>query len=157
MGQLWNRGFFRRARIAGWHEAVGRSTRVSWYFAFLTSPVTMKPSVGQLVFRGFSVPLEWPVAMKSSVGQLVFRRILRLSRGRAVPSLITAGTTGHRRSTPGTRRASAAGKKVTAATARALLKREVSPPLKGFQSKSGNTFDARLKLENGVVRFDFEA
>jgi DNA topoisomerase-3 len=50
-----------------------------------------------------------------------------------------------------------AGKKVSATTARALLKKGVSPRLKGFKSKNGNTFDARLKLENGAVRFDFEA
>jgi len=50
-----------------------------------------------------------------------------------------------------------AGKQVSATTARALLKKGVSPPLKGFKSKSGSTFDARLKLENGQVRFEFEA
>ncbi len=49
-----------------------------------------------------------------------------------------------------------AGKKVSATTARALLKKGVSPLLKGFKSKSGSTFDARLKLENGAVRFEFE-
>lgn len=50
-----------------------------------------------------------------------------------------------------------AGKKVSATTARALLRKGVSPPLKGFKSKSGSTFDARLKLENGAVRFEFGA
>ena len=49
-----------------------------------------------------------------------------------------------------------AGKKVSAATARALLKKGVSPLLKGFKGKSGSKFDARLKLENGAVRFEFE-
>jgi DNA topoisomerase-3 len=50
-----------------------------------------------------------------------------------------------------------AGKKVSAATVRALLKKGVSPLLRGFKSKTGSTFDARLKLENGAVRFEFEA
>jgi DNA topoisomerase-3 len=49
-----------------------------------------------------------------------------------------------------------AGKKVSATTAKALLKKGVSPLLKGFKAKNGNTFDARLKLENGTVRFEFD-
>jgi DNA topoisomerase-3 len=48
-----------------------------------------------------------------------------------------------------------AGKKVSITTARALLKKGVSPPLKGFKSKAGTMFDARLRLENGQVRFEF--
>jgi DNA topoisomerase-3 len=39
--------------------------------------------------------------------------------------------------------------------ARALLEQGRSPLLKGFASKSGRPFDARLKLEGGEVRFDF--
>jgi DNA topoisomerase-3 len=50
-----------------------------------------------------------------------------------------------------------AGKKVSARTAQALLRRGVSPLLKGFRSKAGKTFDARLRLENGAVRFEFES
>jgi DNA topoisomerase-3 len=49
-----------------------------------------------------------------------------------------------------------AGKKLSARTARALLRKGRTPLLKGFTSKAGKRFDARLKLENGVVRFDFE-
>ncbi len=49
-----------------------------------------------------------------------------------------------------------AGKKVSAATARALIKKGVSPLLKGFKSKTGSTFDAKLKVENGAVRFEFD-
>ena len=48
-----------------------------------------------------------------------------------------------------------AGKKITPKTAQALLSKGRSQPLKGFASKSGETFDARLKLEGGEVRFDF--
>ncbi len=48
-----------------------------------------------------------------------------------------------------------AGKTITVRVAQALLKRGESALLKGFSSKSGKTFDARLKLENGEVRFDF--
>ena len=50
-----------------------------------------------------------------------------------------------------------AGKRLSAKTARTLLRRGQSPPLKGFRSKSGKLFDARLKLEDGAVRFEFEA
>ena len=50
-----------------------------------------------------------------------------------------------------------AGKKLSARTAQALLKRGKSPLLKGFKSKAGKPFDARLKLDNGEVRFDFES
>jgi DNA topoisomerase IA len=39
----------------------------------------------------------------------------------------------------------------------ALLRRGRSQVLKGFKSKSGRAFDARLKLDQGVVRFDFES
>jgi DNA topoisomerase-3 len=49
-----------------------------------------------------------------------------------------------------------AGKKVTARTARTLLRKGRTPLLKGFTSKAGKRFDARLKLEDGAVRFDFE-
>jgi DNA topoisomerase-3 len=49
-----------------------------------------------------------------------------------------------------------AGKRLSAATARTLLRRGRSPLLRGFRSKSGKPFSARLKLEGGAVRFDFE-
>jgi DNA topoisomerase-3 len=48
-----------------------------------------------------------------------------------------------------------AGRKVSARTAQAFLKKGASPLLKGFKSKVGKSFDAKLKLENGAVRFDF--
>ena len=48
-----------------------------------------------------------------------------------------------------------AGKRISARTAQALLRRGRSPLLKGFKSKSGRAFDARLKLDQGEVRFDF--
>jgi DNA topoisomerase-3 len=50
---------------------------------------------------------------------------------------------------------SIAGKPISPRTARALLRRGQSPPLKGFRSRSGRTFEARLRLEEGAVRFDF--
>jgi DNA topoisomerase-3 len=50
-----------------------------------------------------------------------------------------------------------AGKRISVRTAQALLKQGRSPKLKGFSSKSGTTFDARLKLEGGEVRFDFSS
>jgi ParB/RepB/Spo0J family partition protein len=48
-----------------------------------------------------------------------------------------------------------AGKRITVRTAQALLKQGRSPVLKGFASKSGKSFDARLKLDGGEVRFEF--
>ncbi len=48
-----------------------------------------------------------------------------------------------------------AGKKITIRSAQALLKKGRSPKLKGFESKSGQSFDAFLKLDGGEVRFDF--
>jgi DNA topoisomerase-3 len=50
---------------------------------------------------------------------------------------------------------SIAGKPISPSTARALLRRGLSPQLKGFRSRSGRTFEARLRLEEGAVRFDF--
>jgi DNA topoisomerase-3 len=50
-----------------------------------------------------------------------------------------------------------AGKRIGARTAQALLRRGRSQVLKGFKSKSGRAFDARLKLDQGDVRFDFES
>jgi DNA topoisomerase-3 len=50
-----------------------------------------------------------------------------------------------------------AGKAIGARTAQALLKRGQSPLLRGFRSKAGKPFEARLKLEGGEVRFDFGA
>lgn len=48
-----------------------------------------------------------------------------------------------------------AGKKIGVRTAQALLRTGRSTLLKGFRSKSGRPFEARLKLESGQVRFDF--
>ena len=48
-----------------------------------------------------------------------------------------------------------AGKRIGLKVAQALLKDGRSPLIKGFQSKAGKPFDARLKLEGGEVRFDF--
>ena len=49
-----------------------------------------------------------------------------------------------------------AGKTIAPRTAQALLRRGRSPVLKGFASKAGKRFDARLKLDQGEVRFDFD-
>ncbi len=49
-----------------------------------------------------------------------------------------------------------AGKKVTIAMARKLISPGRTQLLKGFKSKAGKKFDARLKLENGQVVFEFE-
>ncbi|WP_165251814.1 type IA DNA topoisomerase [Paludisphaera soli] len=48
-----------------------------------------------------------------------------------------------------------AGKKISVRSAQALLKSGRTPLLKGFESKAGKSFDARLKIEAGEVRFDF--
>jgi DNA topoisomerase-3 len=48
-----------------------------------------------------------------------------------------------------------AGKRIGVRTAQALIRQGRSPVLKGFESKSGKPFDARLKLDGGEVRFDF--
>jgi len=49
------------------------------------------------------------------------------------------------------------GKRVTARTAKALLRDGATSVLKGFKSKSGQPFSARLKLHEGKVRFDFDS
>jgi len=48
-----------------------------------------------------------------------------------------------------------AGKAITASTARVLLRDGKSSLLKGFQSKAGKPFEARLKLADGKVEFEF--
>jgi DNA topoisomerase III len=48
-----------------------------------------------------------------------------------------------------------AGKRIGVRTVQALLCEGRSPVLKGFRSKSGRPFEARLKLDGGEVRFDF--
>jgi DNA topoisomerase-3 len=49
-----------------------------------------------------------------------------------------------------------AGKRLSAATARKLLRDGQTALLKGFKSKTGNKFNARLKIVDGAVKFDFE-
>jgi DNA topoisomerase-3 len=49
-----------------------------------------------------------------------------------------------------------AGKRITAANAKTLLKKGETSLIKGFKSKAGKPFDAKLKLENGEVKFAFE-
>ncbi len=48
-----------------------------------------------------------------------------------------------------------AGKAIGVRTAQSLLKTGHTALLKGFRSKAGKPFEARLKLEAGEVRFDF--
>ena len=49
-----------------------------------------------------------------------------------------------------------AGKTISESNVKTLLKKGVTPLIKGFKSsKSGNSFDAKLKLDNGLVKFDF--
>ena len=48
-----------------------------------------------------------------------------------------------------------AGKRISVKSAQVLLKSGRTPLLKGFESKSGKSFNARLKLDGGEVRFDF--
>ncbi|WP_435011724.1 DNA topoisomerase 3 [Tundrisphaera lichenicola] len=49
-----------------------------------------------------------------------------------------------------------AGKRIGFKQAQALLKSGRTPLIKGFSSKAGKKFDARLKLDGGEVQFDFE-
>jgi DNA topoisomerase-3 len=49
-----------------------------------------------------------------------------------------------------------AGKTIGARTAEALLRRGRTALIRGFKSKAGNRFEARLKLDGGGVRFDFD-
>ena len=50
-----------------------------------------------------------------------------------------------------------AHKRVTPRMAKTLLEKGQTPLLKGFKSKTGKTFSARLKLVDGEVRLDFES
>jgi DNA topoisomerase III len=49
-----------------------------------------------------------------------------------------------------------AGKSIGARTAQGLLRRGRTPLLRGFRSRGGNRFDARLRLDGGEVRFEFD-
>ena len=48
------------------------------------------------------------------------------------------------------------GKRISARTARALLRDGQTAVLKGFKSKAGRPYSARLKLQEGTVRLDFD-
>lgn len=49
------------------------------------------------------------------------------------------------------------GKRISAGTAKTLLRDGKSAVLKGFKSKAGQPFSARLKLHEGKVSFEFES
>jgi len=49
------------------------------------------------------------------------------------------------------------GKRISARTAKALLRDGATSVLKGFKSKSGQPFNARLKLQEGKVTFEFDS
>jgi DNA topoisomerase-3 len=51
---------------------------------------------------------------------------------------------------------SIAGKRITLTIAKTLLKKGETARLKGFKSKAGTPFEAKLKIEEGEVRFVFE-
>lgn len=48
-----------------------------------------------------------------------------------------------------------AGKTISQKTVKELIQGKVTDTIKGFTNKSGKEFDARLKLQNGQVKFDF--
>ena len=48
-----------------------------------------------------------------------------------------------------------AGKKISATNLKKLLQKGETPIIKGFKSKAGKSFDAKLKLTDGKVQFDF--
>ncbi len=50
-----------------------------------------------------------------------------------------------------------AGKRLRMSTAKTLLNKGKTSRLKGFQSKSGKPFEARLKLEDGKIHFEFDS
>ena len=50
-----------------------------------------------------------------------------------------------------------AGKKISTRMAKTLLTKGQTNRLKGFKSKTGKSFDARLKLVDGKVQFDFSS
>jgi DNA topoisomerase-3 len=50
---------------------------------------------------------------------------------------------------------SISGKKIGVRIARLLLRKGETGVLRGFKSKAGKPFSARLRLENGQVKFDF--
>ncbi len=47
------------------------------------------------------------------------------------------------------------GRKISATNAKKLIKKGETPIVKGFRSKAGKKFDAKLKLVDGKVQFDF--
>ncbi|MBB3207342.1 DNA topoisomerase-3 [Rhodopirellula rubra] len=47
------------------------------------------------------------------------------------------------------------GKKISMTNVKKLLKKGETPVIKGFKSKAGKSFEAKLKLVEGKVRFDF--
>ena len=51
---------------------------------------------------------------------------------------------------------SISGKRISARTAKALLRKGETSVLKGFKSKSGQPFSARLKLQEGKVGLEFD-
>jgi DNA topoisomerase-3 len=51
---------------------------------------------------------------------------------------------------------SIAGKRISARTAKVLLSRGETATLKGFKSRAGKPFAARLRLVEGEVKFAFE-
>ena len=48
-----------------------------------------------------------------------------------------------------------AGKRISGRTAKTLLAKGQTGQLKGFKSKAGKPFEARLKLVDGEVQLDF--
>lgn len=48
-----------------------------------------------------------------------------------------------------------AGKKITKTNVKQLLQTGISTEIKGFKSKSGKSFNAKLKIENGKIKFEF--
>ncbi len=65
------------------------------------------------------------------------------------------GCSGYKEGCKFTIPAEIAGKKLTEKNVISILEKGCTPVIKGFKSKSGKTFDASLKIEEGKVAFDF--
>ena len=48
-----------------------------------------------------------------------------------------------------------AGKKITKNNVKQLLEKGITTEIKGFKSKSGNQFNAKLQITNGEIKFLF--
>ena len=148
-----------------WKETYGTQLPPDTVRELLTSGATASPLLlpvdGKKVLANLKIDhqgeIRWEKADAAAPHEAAGERIgaCPLCHGAVVQSPKAYGCSNWRSGCTFTIWKTVAKKKISVATAKTLLEKGETNVLKGFKSRAGKTFDAKLKLVNDEVKFDF--